>query len=72
MGLTRWRRILRDLDEWLNSVNPNLGKKKRPGVKEVWKSGHLREKLTASNAKISSVRARWQVLGRSDFGGGLY
>ena len=61
-GLTRWRRILRDLDEWLNSVNPSLGKKKKlPGVKELWKAGDLREKLAASNAKISSVRARWQV-----------
>jgi hypothetical protein len=72
MGLTRWRRILRDLDEWLDSVNTNLGKKKLPGVNELWKSGDLREKLAASNAKISSVRARWQVLGRSDFGGGMY
>jgi len=63
-GLTQRRRILRDLDEWLNSVNPNLGKKKKlPGFKEVWKAGDLREKLTASNAKISSVRARWQVWG---------
>jgi len=63
-GLTRRRRILRDLDEWLNSVNPNLRKKKKlPGVKELWKAGDLREKLTASNAKISSVRARWQVCG---------
>jgi len=61
-GPTRWRRILRDLDEWLNSVNPNLGKKKKlPGVKELWKAGDLRQKLAASNAKISSVRARWQV-----------
>jgi len=73
-GLTRRRRILRDLDEWLNSLNPNLGKKKLPGVKELWKAGDLREKLTASNTKISSVRARWQVWGgggRSGFGGGL-
>jgi len=63
-GLTRRRRILRDLDEWLNSVNPNLGKKKKlPDIKELWKAGDLREKLTASNAKISSVRARWQVRG---------
>ena len=63
-GLTRRRRILRDLDEWLNSVNPNLAKKKKlPGVKELWKAGDLREKLAASNAKISSVRARWQVCG---------
>jgi len=63
-GLTRRRRILRELDEWLNSVNPNLSKKKKlPGVKELWKAGDLREKLTASNAKISSVRARWQVRG---------
>jgi len=63
-GLTRRLRILHDLDEWLNSVNPNLGKKKKlPGVKELWKAGDLREKLTASNAKISSVRARWQVCG---------
>jgi len=73
--LTRRRRILHDLDEWLNSVNPNLGKKKKlPGVKELWKAGDLREKLTASNAKIGSVRARWQVCGgggRSGFGGGL-
>jgi len=71
--LTRRRRILRDLDEWLNLVNPNLGKKKKlPGVKELWKAGDLREKLTASNAKISSVRARWQVWGEPlRFGGGL-
>jgi len=62
--LTRRRRILRDLDEWLKSANPNLDKKKKlPGVKELWKAGDLREKLTASNAKISSVRARWQVWG---------
>ena len=57
------RRVLRDLDEWLNSINPNLGKKKRPGLKELWKSGDLREKLTAVNAKISSIRTRWQVRG---------
>jgi len=63
-GLTRRRRILRDLDEWLNSANPNLGKRKKLlGVKELWKAGDLREKLTTSNAKISSVRARWQVCG---------
>jgi hypothetical protein len=61
MGLTRWRRILRDLDEWLKSANPNLGKQKLPGGKELWESGDLREKLAASNAKISSVRVRWQV-----------
>jgi len=62
--LTRRRRILRDLDEWLNSVNPNLGKKKKlPGIKELWKAGDLREKLTALNAKMSSIRARWQVYG---------
>jgi len=63
VGLTRRARILRDLDEWLNSVGPNLGKKKLPGVKELWKAGDLREKLAASNAKIGSVRARWQVWG---------
>ena len=56
-------RVLRDLDEWLNSINPNLGKKKRPGLKELWKSGDLREKLAAVNAKISSIRTRWQVRG---------
>ena len=55
------RRILRELDEWLNSINPNLGKKKLPGLKELWKSGDLREKLVASNAKITSIRTRWQV-----------
>ena len=32
-----------------------------PGLKTLWKSGDLREKLVASNAKISSVRTRWQV-----------
>ena len=57
------RRVLGDLDEWLNSFNPNLGKKQRPGLKELWKSGDLREKLAAVNAKISSIRARWQVRG---------
>ena len=57
------RSVLRDLDEWLNSINPNLGKKKRPGLKELWKSGDLREKLAAANAKISSIRTRWQVRG---------
>ena len=56
-------RVLRDLDEWLNSIDPNLGKKKRPGLKELWKSGDLREKLAAVNAKISSIRIRWQVRG---------
>ena len=55
------RSVLRDLDEWLNSINPNLGKKKRPGLNELWKSGDLREKLAAVNAKISSIRTRWQV-----------
>ena len=55
------RRILRDLDEWLNSVHPNLGKKRLPGLKELWKSGDLREKLVAVNAKISGIRTRWQV-----------
>jgi len=33
-GLTQ---IIRDLDEWLNSINPDLGKKKLPSVKELWK-----------------------------------
>ena len=56
-------RIIRGLNEWLNSINPDLGKKKLPGFKELWKSGDLREKLTAANAKISSIRARWQVRG---------
>ena len=50
------RRVLCDLDEWLNSINLNLGKKKRLGLKELWKSGDLREKLAVVNAKISSVR----------------
>jgi hypothetical protein len=66
-GLTWWRRILRDLDEWLNLVNPNLGKKKLPSAKELWKYGDLLEKLAESNAKISSVRARWQVRGSLRF-----
>ena len=57
------RRVLRDLEEWLNTINPDLGKKKRPGLKELWKSGDLREKLAAVNAKISSIRTRWQVRG---------
>ena len=56
-------RVLRDLDEWLNSINPNLGKKQRPGLKELWKSGDLREKLAVANAKICSIRTRWQVRG---------
>jgi len=56
-------RIVSDLDEWLNSINPNLGKKMLPGLKQLWKSGDLREKLVASNAQISSIRARWQVRG---------
>ena len=56
-------RVLRDLDEWLNSINPNLGKEKRPGLKELWKAGDLREKLAAVNAKISSICTRWQVRG---------
>ena len=65
-------RIIRDLNEWLNSINPDLGKKKLPGFKELWKSGDLREKLAAANAKISSIRARWQVWGDgSGFGRGL-
>ena len=34
-----------------------------PGLKALWKSGDLREKLVASTAKISSVRTRWQVRG---------
>ena len=63
LGLTVASRILRDLEEWLNSINPDLGKKRLPGLKELWKSGDLREKLVASNARISSVRARWQVRG---------
>ena len=55
--------VLHDLDEWLNSINPNLGKKKLPGLKELWKSGDLREKLAAVHAKISSIRTQWQVRG---------
>ena len=55
------RRVLHDLDEWLNSINPNLGKEKLPGLKGLWKSGDPREKLAAVNAKISSICARWQV-----------
>jgi hypothetical protein len=62
-GLTRWHRIVRDLDEWLNSVNPNLGKKKLPGLKDLWRSGDLREKLAASNAEISRIGVQWQVWG---------
>ena len=55
------RRIIRELDDWLNSINPNLGKRKLPGFKELWKSGDLREKLVASNAKINGIQRRWQV-----------
>ena len=59
----RGHRVLRNLDKWLNSLNPDLGNKKRLGLKELWKSGDLREKLAAVNAKISSIRTRWQVRG---------
>ncbi len=55
------RRIIRELDDWLNSSNPNLGKQKLPGFKQLWKSGDLREKLVATNAKINSIQRRWQV-----------
>ena len=54
-------RIIRDLDKWLNTIHPNLGKKKLPSLKELWKSGDLRERMVASNARISSIRNRWQV-----------
>ena len=54
-------RVLRDLDEWLNSVNPNLGKKRLPRLKELWKSGDLREKLATVNTRIKSILTRWQV-----------
>jgi len=57
------RRIIRDLDDWLNSINPNLGKQNVPSLKELWKSRHLREKMVRSNAKIGSIRNRWQVQG---------
>ena len=59
-GLTG-RRVLGDLDQWLNTINPDLGKKKRPNFKELWKAGDLHEKLAAVNAKISSILARWEV-----------
>ena len=59
-GLTM-RRIIGDLNNWLDSVNPNLGKKEWPGLEELWKSGDLHEKLVATNAKISSIERRWQV-----------
>ena len=62
-------RIIRDLDEWFNSVNLDLGKKKLPSLKELWKSGDLQEKMVASNARISSIRNRWQVRGLSEMGG---
>ena len=55
------RRIIENLDNWLNSINPNLGKKKLPGLRELWKSGDLHEKLVATNAKISNIQRRWQV-----------
>ena len=41
-----------------STINPNLGKKKLPGLKELWKSGDL-EKLVALNAKTGGIRARW-------------
>ena len=68
-GLTI-NRIIRDLDKWLNSIHPDLGKKKLPSLKEPWKSGDLREKMVASNARFSSIRNRWQVRGLPSFGGG--
>lgn len=61
-NLTR-RRIVRDLEEWLNSVNPDLGKKKLPTLKGLWTAGDLREKMLVANAAISSIRNRWQVRG---------
>lgn len=55
------RRIVHELNDWLNSINPNLGKKKLPRIKELWKSGDLRNKMVAANAKINGIRNRWQV-----------
>ena len=69
-GLTITR-IIRELDEWLSSINPDLGKKRLPRLKELWRSGDLREKMVASNIRISSIRNRWQVRARCSPGGGL-
>ena len=55
------RRIICALNDWLNSINPNLGRKKLPDLQEMWKSGDLQEKLVAVNAKICGVRTRYQV-----------
>ena len=55
------RRIVRGLEEWLDSINPNLGKKKLPTLKGLWTAGDLRERLLVVNAAISSIRNRWQV-----------
>ena len=37
----------------------------------MWRSGDLREKLVALNAKISRIRARWQVRGTLIFRSGF-
>jgi len=61
-GLTIYR-IMRDLDECLSSTNLDLGKKKLPGFKDLWRAGELREKMVGANTKIGSIRNRWQVWG---------
>lgn len=62
MGLTI-RRIVCDLDSWLNSINLDLHKKILPNIKELWRAGDLREKMVAANAAIGSIRKRWEVRG---------
>ena len=60
MVLTK-RRIIHDLDTWLNSVSTDLSKKELPSIKELWRVGDLREKMAAANAAIDKIRNRWEV-----------
>jgi len=57
-------RILRELKSSLLSMYPDSGKRKI--FKELWNAGEVRDKIRTGNARIRSIRNRWQVRGSSN------
>ena len=51
-------RIIHDLDNWLNWLNQNLGKKKLPSFMRRWKSGDLWEKLVTQSGRAPDSEAQ--------------
>jgi tetratricopeptide (TPR) repeat protein len=54
-------RILRNLNNSLPSLYPDLTKKWIPTPKELWRAGDVREVIMSGNTAIGSIRSRWQV-----------